>query len=543
MTVGSRMNRRTFIKTGSAAGLSLTALSFAPEVLGAQVNALADLPGDFELNEATIRDLQEKMRTGTYTSGSITRKYLDRIRSIDQAGPVLNSVIELNPDALVIAAAMDAERKAGQVRGPLHGIPILIKDNIDTADRMQTTAGALAMEGNIAAKDAFIVQRLRDAGAVLLGKTNLSEWANFRSEKSTSGWSSRGGQTKNPYILDRNPLGSSSGSGVSVAANLCAAAVGTETDGSIVCPSSVNNIVGIKPTVGLLSRSGIIPISHTQDTPGPMARTVEDAAILLGVIAGVDPEDEVTKESQGKGFSDYTPFLDHLGLRGKRIGVDKKWRSSLDRVNALFERAMNKMEELGATIVEVEYSDTVNELGKNEFLVLEYEFRHDLNSYLAASRSKMRSLKDVIEYNKANAEQAMPFFRQDILEGSEAKGGLDTLEYQQALNTNLITTRDLIKGLLSEHNLDAFSGITMSPAGCTDLLYGDHYGDAYAGMAAAISGFPHITVPFGFVFGLPVGVSFFAGPYSEPGLIRIAYAFEQTTKARTLPMFRQTLGA
>jgi amidase len=536
------MDRRTFIRTGSVAGLSLTALSFSPEILTAAEKVHdTSRPGDFELNEATISGLQEKMSSGKYTSVAITKLYLDRIGTIDKAGPALHSVIEVNPEALAIAAAMDAERKSGKVRGPMHGIPVLVKDNIDTADRMQTTAGALAMEGNIAAKDAFIVKQLRDAGAVLLGKTNLSEWANFRSEKSTSGWSSRGGQTKNPYILDRNPLGSSSGSGAAVAANICTVAVGTETDGSIVCPSSVNGIVGIKPTVGLLSRSGIIPISHTQDTPGPMARTVTDAAILLGILSGVDPEDAVTKESEGKGHPDYTRFLKMDGLKGKRIGIDRKWKSGLDTLNLLFRDARVLMEGMGATFVEVEYLDTVNELGKNEFLVLEYEFKNDLNLYLSRSRSKMRSLKDVIEFNKQNAQRAMPFFKQDILEGSEARGGLDSPEYLQALNTNLVSSQDLIRNLLRDNDLDAICAITMSPACCTDLLYGDQFGDAYAGMASAISGFPHITVPCGRVYGLPVGISFFAGAYSEPELISFAYSYEQASALRKGPTFLPTL--
>jgi amidase len=536
------MDRRTFIRTGSVAGLSLTALSFSPELFATGVNSTdTAAPDDFELNEATIAGLQEKMRTGKYTSAGITKLYLARIDAIDKAGPILNSVIEVNPDALFVAAAMDAERKSGKVRGPLHGIPVLIKDNIESADKMQTTAGALAMEGNIAAKDAFIVKKLRDAGAVLLGKTNLSEWANFRSEKSTSGWSSRGGQTKNPYILDRNPLGSSSGSGAAVAANLCTVAIGTETDGSIVCPSSVNAIVGIKPTVGLLSRSGIIPISHTQDTPGPMARTVTDAAVLLGALAGIDPDDTVTKESEGKGHDDYTRFLVKEALNGKRIGVDKKWKSALNGVNLLFAEARKQMESMGAAFVEVEYLDTVNELGKNEFMVLEYEFKNDLNVYLSNSRSGMRSLKDVIAFNRENASRAMPFFKQDILEGSDARGGLDSPDYLQALNTNLVTTRNLITTLLNENKLDALCGITMGPACCTDLLYGDQYGDAYAGMASAISGFPHITVPCGMVYGLPVGISFFGDAYSEPELLGLAYSYEQATNLRRKPGFLPVL--
>lgn len=532
------MNRRTFIKTGSIAGLSLTMLSCVPgrkdDPEGKEITVS---PDDFELNEATVGELQEMMTGGKYTSHRITQLYLDRISRIDKSGPNLNSVIEVNPDALAMADAMDEERKNGRVRGPLHGIPVLVKDNIDTGDRLQTTAGALAMDGHIAARDSSVVKQLRDAGVVLLGKTNLSEWANFRSEKSTSGWSSRGGQTKNPYILDRNPLGSSSGSGVAVAANLCAVAVGTETDGSVVCPASVNSIVGIKPTVGLVSRSGIVPISQTQDTAGPMARTVRDAAILLGVLAGIDPDDPATKESEGKGYSDYTVFLDSGGLKGKRIGIDKKRKSSLEAANVLFENAMSLMKEQGAEFVEVAYSEEINKMGKDEFEVLKYEFKHGLDLYLSQSNAKIRSLKDVIAFNKANAERSMPYFGQDILESSEAKGGLDSPEYLKALKRTFAGSRYLIRRIMKENGLHAISGLTMSPAGCTDLLYGDRFGDLYAGMAPAVAGFPHISVPCGAVFGLPVGISFFGDAYSEPELLGIAYAYEQTSKMRTLPKF------
>lgn len=532
------MNRRSFIKVSSTAGLAIAGFPAAPALLANhRQNEDAAGPADFELNETTIADLQDMMQSEQFTAYAITGKYLERIRTVDQSGLTLNAVMELNPDALAIAAELDRERAAGKVRGPLHGIPVLIKDNIDTGDRMQTTAGALALEGNIAAKDAFIVNKLRDAGAIILGKTNLSEWANFRSEKSTSGWSSRGGQTKNPYILDRNPLGSSSGSGAGVAANLCTVAVGTETDGSIVCPASVCALVGIKPTVGLVSRSGIIPISCTQDTAGPMARTVTDAAILLGALAGADEADPVTLESRGKAYDDYTRFLDPEGLSGRRIGIDRKWKSSMEAVNALFGQALDRMREKGAAIIEVDYSEHVNELQKSEFLLMKFEFKDGVNRYLSRSNAQVKSLKDVIEFNRANASKTMPFFGQDILEAAEALGGPDSPEYLQAVRTTTGGSRNLMINLLKENRLDAVTGITMSPAACTDLLYGDRYGDSYAGMAAAVAGFPHITVPCGQVMGLPVGISFFAGPYSEPDLLRIAYAFEQATKLRTRPQF------
>lgn len=532
------MDRRSFIKTTSVAGLSITALPLSAHILSPD-NAPVEsaVPDDFLLNEATISELQQRMAAGFYTSRSLTQLYLDRIKKIDKNGPKLNSIIEINPDALQMADLMDMERTNGKIRSLMHGIPVLIKDNIDTGDKMQTTAGSLALEGHKALKDAFVVQKLREAGIVLLGKTNLSEWANFRSEKSTSGWSSRGGLTKNPYILDRNTSGSSSGSAVAVAANLCVVAVGTETDGSIVCPSSANGIVGLKPTVGLVSRSGIIPISHTQDTAGPMARTVRDLAILLGCMTGIDPGDDITRESEGKSFTEYTQYLDSNSLKGARIGYDKKWKSSDDKMNALFEEARKIMEKQGAVLVEVEMLDKVNELTKNEFEVLKFEFKNDLNNYLSKSNAKVRSLKEIIEFNKANSDRAMPFFKQDIMESSELKGDLNTKEYLDALNTNLKTTRELIMKTLKDNNLIAFTGLTLSPPCSTDLIYGDKYGDIYSGMASAISGYPHITLPCGQAYNLPVGISFFSSAYTEPTLISLAYAFEQASKFRQSPGF------
>ena len=452
------------------------------------------------------------MASAEYSSVSITKLYLKRIDAIDKKGPALNAVIEINPDALTIAAVMDAERKTGKVRGPFHGIPVLIKDNINSGDKMMTTAGSLALEGHHAAKDAFIVGQLRAAGAVLLGKTNLSEWANFRSTRSTSGWSSRGGQTKNPYLLARNPSGSSAGSGSAVSANLCAVAIGTETNGSVVSPSSCNGIVGIKPTVGLLSRSGIIPISATQDTAGPMARTVKDAALLLGVLAGVDPDDAVTAGSKDKTHADYTSFLDVGSLKGKRIGVEKSFLSNgHEGVLALFQDALTLLKTQGATIVEVELQKQLSDANSVEGTILQYEFKDGLNKYLAtATDARVRSLTDVIAYNRQNAAKAMPYFKQETLERSDARGGLDSSEYTEALK-KLLTARTVIDDLLRTNQLDAICGTTNGLACCIDLICGDYRtGPGFSG-PAAIAGYPHITVPMGAVMELPVGDLFCGG--------------------------------
>src|SRR6185503_5068635 len=425
------MHRRNFLKTGSLAGLSLTvgaAASCNPAPPDKRSGTSAK-PDEFALNEVTIDALQQKMQSKQHTSRSITELYLKRIDQIDKDGPKLNSVIELNPDALSIADAMDKERAAGKVRGPLHGIPVLIKDNITTGDKMHTTAGALAIADNVMKQDAFIIQKLRDAGAVLLGKTNLSEWANFRSTHATSAWSSRGGQTKCPYILDRNPSGSSAGSGTAASANLCAIAIGTETDGSIVSPSSVNGLVGIKPTVGLWSRAAIIPISKTQDTAGPMARSVRDAAILLGALAGEDPNDPYTAASKGKTEADYTKFLDADGLKGKRIGVEKDGLKVSAQMDPIFKEAIDLLKSKGATIVEVELYKELKGLGNFDFTVLLYEFKDGLNQYLAKANSKVKSLADVIAFNKEHETTAMPFFKQETLELAQAKKGLDEKEY------------------------------------------------------------------------------------------------------------------
>jgi amidase len=493
----------------------------------------------FELDEETISTLQEKLTSGKYTSEQLAALYLKRIGDIDNNGFKLNAIIEINPDSVFIAKEMDKERSKGKIRGALHGIPILIKDNIDTADKMQTTAGSLAMIGNIASYDAFVVKKLREAGAIIIGKTNLSEWANFRSTQSCSGWSSRGGQTKNPYFLDHNPCGSSAGSGVAVSANLCVVAVGTETDGSIVCPASVSGIVGIKPTVGLISRSGIIPISKTQDTAGPMARTVADAAILLGVLSGIDNMDSITNESKGKSFIDYTQFLDLNALKGKRIGIENKPQGTNQFINALLDNAVNLLKQKGATIIEIDYIDKINALGEAEFEVLQYEFKDGLNHYLSTANAKVKSLKEVIDFNLANEDKAMPYFKQETLESSNLKSGLDQKGYKDALNKSFNGSKNILDSVFLENKLDAICGITMGPACSIDLIYGDRWGYSLTAPAAA-SGYPHITVPGGKVYDLPVGISFFGTSYSEPKLIGIAYAYEQASKNRMKPDFKKS---
>ena len=493
---------------------------------------------DFELNELTIGSMQQKFASAQYSSQQVTELYLKRIEAIDKNGPALHAVIELNPDAISIAKAMDAERKAGKIRGPLHGVPLLIKDNIDTADKMQTTAGSLAMLGNIASKDAFIVKKLREAGAVLLGKTNLSEWANFRSAKSCSGWSSRGGQTKNPYIIDHNPCGSSSGSGVAVSANLCMVAVGTETDGSVTCPAAVNGIVGLKPTVGLVSRSGIIPISHTQDTAGPMARTVTDVAILLGILAGSDEADATTNNSKSDKIIDYTQFLDINALKGKRIGVEKKPQGDNHFMHALLKKNLDLLTQQGAIIVEIEYLDKINELGGAEFEVLQFEFKDGLNKYLSTANAPVKTLTDVINFNKNNEDKAMPYFKQETLLSSQAKAGLESAEYKTALKKSNEGCQNIINNLLQKNKLDMICGLTMGPACSIDNIYGDRWGEVFLTQPAAASGYPHITVPAGMVYELPIGLSFFGAAYSEASLLAVAFAFEQAANNRKKPGFK-----
>ena len=530
-----------------AAGLAALVVSLA----GTQPPA----PPAFDLEEATIAGLQQKMQAGQETSRSLVGKYLARIEAVDRNGPTLRAVLELNPEAVAIADQLDAERRAGRVRGPLHGIPILIKDNIATADRMMTTAGSLALAGAKPPTDAFIVTRLRAAGAVILGKTNLSEWANFRSSHSTSGWSGRGGQTKNPYALDRNPSGSSSGSGAAAAANLAAATVGTETDGSIVSPSNNNGLVGIKPTLGLLSRSGIVPISHSQDTAGPMTRTVADAAALLGAMIGADPDDPETvgagaQRAAPKGRpkqapTDYTRFLDANGLNGARIGVVRnKYFGSNPAVDRLAEAAIAEMKLRGATIVDPANIPTLGKFDAGEFQVLLYEFKADLNKYLTwlGAASPVHSLKDVIAFNNAHAAEEMPYFAQEIMTDAEKKGPLTTAAYTAALARNHQLARTLgIDATLAKYRLDALVAPTSGPAGLIDLVNGDSSGGgASPSTVTSVAGYPNITVPDGFIHGLPVGLSFFGRAWSEPTLIRIAYAYEQATKHRKPPTFAPT---
>jgi amidase len=531
------MKRRQFLQTAAASCV----VAMAKPVVALPVEKPESAPA-FELDELTISDLQQALQSGKYTSRQLVEKYSDRISDIDKKGPGLYSVIEMNPDAEKIATALDRERKEKGPRSPLHGIPILIKDNIDTQDRMMTTAGSLALVGAKPLRDAFVAQKLRDAGAVILGKTNLSEWANFRSSHSSSGWSGRGGQTRNPYVLERNPCGSSSGSGAAVAANLCAAAIGSETDGSVVCPSSANSLVGIKPTVGLVSRAGIIPIAHSQDTAGPMTRTVRDAAMLLGAIAGIDPRDVATNESQGKSVADYTQFLDKDGLRGMRLGIARKHFGFNDRVDKLMGDLLAEIKKLGAVLIDPADIPTTGKFDASEFEVLLYEFKADLNAYLAGlgPQAPVRSLKDIIDFNEKNRDREMPYFGQDIMIKAQAKGPLTSKAYLTALRKNHMLTRTQgIDFIMKKHRLDALVAPTGGPAWPTDWINGDHFAGGYSS-ASAVAGYPHITVPAGYVFGLPVGISFFGGAFSEPKLIKIAYAFEQATKVRRPPQFLES---
>jgi amidase len=495
-----------------------------------------------EMAELTITALQEKMDAGDLNARQLVERYLERIERLDRQGPALNAVIELNPEALVIADALDAERATRGPRGPLHGIPVLIKDNIDTADAMSTTAGSLALVGSTPPQDAFIVQRLREAGAVILGKTNLSEWANARSTHSTSGWSSRGGQTRNPYALDRNPCGSSSGSAVAVAADLCPVAVGTETDGSVICPSHANSVVGIKPTLGLISRSGIIPIGHSQDTAGPMARTVADAALLLGALTGVDPRDPATHGSRDRSHADYTRFLDPRGLRGARIGVARNFFGFHPQVDRIMEACIKEIQRLGAEIIDPANVATADELKETELDVLLYELKADLNAYLAdlGPGAPVRSLEEVIAFNERHRDRVMPFFGQEFMLQAQEKGPPDSPAYLEALATNhRLSRHEGIDATLREGQLDAIIAPSGGPAWMTDLVNGDH-GEGGSSSPAAVAGYPNVTVPAGYIFGLPIGISFFGGPYQEPTLLRLAYAFEQATRVRQPPQFLPT---
>ncbi|MBA3645908.1 MAG: amidase [Gemmatimonadaceae bacterium] len=546
------MDRRNFVRNAALTAAVVAGVKPAAAKAAAaksaprdpKAEAIMPLPA-FALEEKTIDDLQRMMATGAMSSKQITQAYLSRIEALNKRGPALHAVIETNPDAIAIASALDAERNSKGARGPLHGIPILLKDNIDTHDRMTTTAGSYALEGSIPLQDAFIAAKLRAAGAVLLGKTNLSEWANFRSSHASSGWSGRGGQTKNPYVLDRNPCGSSSGSGAGVAANLCAGAVGSETDGSIVCPSSANGIVGIKPTLGLLSRSGIIPIAHSQDTAGPMTRTVRDAAIMLGVMAGEDATDSATAGSSAHAATDYTKFLDPKGLRGARIGVVRaKYSGFNDDVDRLVSGAIDAMKRGGAVIVDPADIPTAGKFDDSEFDVLLYEFKADLNKYLSSlgPKAPVKMLKDIIAFNEKHRDKEMPWFGQDIMIKAEAKGPLTEKKYLEALAQDVEMSRAKgIDAVMNEHKLDALIAPTGGPAWPIDLLNGDHYTGGYS-TPSAVAGYPNINVPIGFVSGLPIGMSIFGRRWSEPTLLRIAYSYEQATKMRRVPKFIPTLG-
>lgn len=497
----------------------------------------------FPLEEKTIKELQVDLDNGRFTTRQIVELYLERIEQVDKSGPTINAIIEVNPEALTIADELDAERAEKGARGPLHGIPIVLKDNIDTADKMETTAGSLALSGHIAKQDAFLVEGLRKAGAVILAKANLSEWANFRSSRSSSGWSSRGGQTRNPYALDRNPCGSSSGSAVAVSANLCAAAVGTETDGSVVCPSHTNGVVGIKPTLGLVSRSGIIPIAHSQDTAGPMGRTVADAALVLGAMTGVDSRDDATAESEGKHHADYTQFLAKDGLQDARIGVARNFFGYSPDVDATIDASIEVMRQQGAIIVEDTNIDTETAVGPTELEVLLYEFKADLNAYLESTGSniQVKTMADVIAFNETHAQTVMPFFGQERFLAAVKKGSLKSAAYLEALADNHRLMREEgIDKVLQEHKLDAIVAPTGGPAWLTDWINGDNYGGA-SSTPAAVAGYPNITVPAGYIHGLPIGISFFSTAYQEPTLIKLAYAFEQATKVRKPPQFLPTV--
>lgn len=535
------LSRRHLLKTALASGV--VAAAFPSLMRQGESPALRFDIKPSELDEITVAELQDGMKTGKYTARSIAEQYLARIDDIDKKGPTLRSVIELNPDALKIADELDKERRERGPRGPMHGIPVVIKDNIDTADRMMTTAGSLALVGSKPPEDSFLVRQLRKAGAVILGKSNLSEWANIRSSHSTSGWSGRGGLTRNPYALDRNTSGSSSGSVVAVSANLSAVAVGTETDGSIVSPSSLNGIVGIKPTVGLVSRTGVIPISHSQDTAGPMGRTVRDAATLLGALVGVDPEDKASRRSKGKFFTDYTRFLDATGLKGARIGVARNYFGFHEGVDVVIKNALEVLKSSGAILIDPVEIKSLGKLGNAEEIVLEYELKADMKAYLdrLGPDAPMHTLEDIIKFNEEYKDTEMPYFGQDLFMKAQARGPLTSKEYLDALEKcRRLVRKEGIDSVMNKHRLDALVAPTDSPAWMTDLVDGDHFLGG-SSSAAAVAGYPSITVPAGFVFGLPIGISFFGRAWSESKLIKLAYSFEQATKVRKPPEFRPTV--
>ena len=514
-------NRRQFIAASLAAG----ALLLNETKMNAQTR------DKFDFEETTVAELQRRMQNGELSAREIARKYIERIEKLDKA--TANCVVQINPDAVQIADALDKERKSGKIRGALHGIPVLLKDNIDTADKMPNTAGSLALMDNLPKQDAFLVQKLRAAGAVILGKTNLSEWANFRSTKSSSGWSGRGGQTHNPYVLDRNPCGSSSGSAAAVAANFAALAVGTETDGSVICPSATCGIVGIKPTLGLVSRSGIIPIAHSQDTAGAMARTVADAAVLLNFMTGIDARDSATTNQKA---ADYTKFLDANGLRGMRLGVARQFFGKNDKIDAAMTPVLDALKANGATLIDVEFP-TNGKFGDAEFEVLLYEFKADLNKYLSTATTKYKTLQQLIEFNDANKSGEMQYFGQEIFQMAQKKGDLNEGAYKLALlQSKTMSQEQGIDAVVIANKLDAVVAPSGGVAWTTDLVNGD-CGVFESSTFAAVAGYPNITVPAGYIQGLPVGVSFFSRAYTEPTLIKIAYAFEQATKFRKPPQF------
>jgi amidase len=540
------MNRRNFIQLTALSGAQVLAARPASAAIAAEPTSNRAEPfrvKAFEWEEATIADFQGAMKSGKESAVSLTKKYLDRIEQLNRQGPTLRAVLETNPDALSIARELDRERKAKGPRGPLHGIPVLLKDNIDTHDRMMTTAGSLALMGSIAPRDSFVAEKLRAAGAVILGKANLSEWANFRGERSSSGWSGRGGQANNPYVLDRNPSGSSSGSAIAVSANLCAVAVGTETDGSIIAPSTQCGVVGIKPTVGLISRAGIIPISKSQDTAGPMARSVTDAAILLGALTGVDSRDDATEASRDKARTDYTSFLDANGLRGAKIGVGRRFFRSGSITAKLLEGALEQLKSQGATLVD--FNDDIGRGNAGEWEVLQYEFKDGINAYLAGlgPKSPMRNLEDLIRFNEENKDSEMPFFGQETFLKAQAKGPLTDQAYLDAVARCRRLSRDEgIDAVMDKYQLDAIVGPSGGPAGPTDHIYGDRESGGGSSGPAAVAGYPNITVPAGQHMGMPVGLSFFGRAYSEPVLLKLAFAFEQGSKARRAPRFFPTIG-
>lgn len=517
--------------------LFLSAILFLITCKSPVNNKVEEEKDNIWIEEYTISQLQQGYKNGKYTIKDVVSTYIERIEEIDDNGPQLNSIIEINPDALQIAEELDRELAAGKSRGPLHGIPVILKDNIDTHDKMPTTAGATALMNSFPKADSYVAKKLREAGAIIIAKANLSEWANFRAMMSSSGWSGIGGQTKNPYVLDRNPCGSSSGSGVSVSANLCMIAIGTETNGSIVCPSNNNGIVGIKPTVGLISRSGIVPISFTQDTPGPMGRTVEDVAITLGALTGIDSSDSKTLASQGKSVTDYTKYLKKDGLSGKRIGLLRKTMGFSDKVDTLMNKTVAYLKASGAEVIDIEIPKGAN-YEDASFDVLLYEFKDGLNKYFAGlgGNSPVKNLTELIAFNKTDSIE-LKYFDQKILVMADKKASLESADYRKALATMIKSTReDGIDKVMNLNKLDAIVAPTGSPAWKTDLLLGDHFVGGSSSLAA-ISGYPAITLPMGFVENLPVGVTFFGRAWSEPLLLEIAYSYEQGTKHRKAPKY------